>query len=585
MDIQDYFTEEKIIRLLCKYRAKQSGARHNMHMTSSYSLHPKNKKVLSSQQNQKFIEIAELFPTRRKWKKLYRDERSKCKDSLSANRLRLYNSYKRTKREVELRNISAPIWYIKLTDYVKDIQDIISKIENSGYILDPPKITGIKKDEKDGLITYRPIAVYSTKAKIICSLTAKYFTEFFNPYFLDCSYAFRSSNSKGEIPTHHDCIKEIAQKRKKSNQLWVAECDIQKFFDIVNHNHLLKVLDNLEKKIHTQDGKILDPKSKTILNLFLESYSFQKSILSLNDNIEWFEQNNLPVGKFGWIESKLNEAFGETYCSENRLGVPQGNAISCFIANLILHDVDEKVLFSDEKPFYIRYCDDMILLHEEKLKCEKALNIFMDELKNNFLLYHKPTSNLNYKIDSHKFWEESKSKLPYLWGDKNISDTTVPWLSFVGYQINFDGRIRVRKKTLIKETKKQVSETEKIIKNLGKIKYFQKVKNHNSRWSKRQIIFSLQQRLISMSVGRVKVYNHRRPKEFGMCWTNGFKMLKHNKIASKQLRYLDRRRKHQLKRLKNVLTPIDKKSHKTTFQEDRISYDAAFSYYNFLKHK
>jgi hypothetical protein len=585
MTIQDYFTEEKIIRILCKYRALQSGKRHDMHMINNFSIHPKNNIILQSQEKSQFKEISELFPSRRKWKKLYRSEREKCKDSLTSNRLRLYNSYKRTKREIELNNITSPDWYLKLINYVKDIQNVILTIETGNFNLEPPKIAGIKKDEKDGIITYRPIAVYDTKSKIICSLTAKYFTDFFDPYFLDCSYAFRAVNQNKQIPTHHDCIKKIAEKRKKNNRLWVAECDIQKFFDIVNHEHLLKVFNNLSQKIEQKDAKILDPKSKIILDLFLKSYSFQKNILSLNDNIEWFKNNNLPKGKFGWIDKKLNEAFGEDYCENNSIGVPQGNAISCFIANLILHEVDEKVISSDSELFYIRYCDDMILLHSEHSKCEKGLNVFMSELKNNYLLYHPPTENLNYKVDSHIFWNESKSKLPYVWGDKNISNTNIPWLSFVGYQINFDGRIRVRKKTLIKETKKQVSETQKIIINLGKTYHFQKVRNQHSRWSKRQILFSLQQRLISMSVGRVKIYNHTRPNEFGMCWTNGFKILKHNKIASKQLRYLDRRRRHQLSRLKHALNAIEKKSEKTTFEEDDIYYGSAFSYYNYLKNK
>lgn len=586
MKLDKYFEEEKIVQILCKYRAKEAGKRHDLHMIRNFSVHKRSNTIFSSQQKNQFKQISEMFPSRRKWKKLYRDERKSCRDSLKTNQLRLFNSYKRTKKEIELNLIQPPTWYNKLTSFVHEIQAEILDIESLRYDLSSPKITGIKKDEKDGLITYRPIAVYDLKSKIICSLTAKYFINFFDKHFLDCSYAFRAYNAHTrKIPSHHDCIDDINKKRKSSRGLWVAECDIQKFFDIVNHTHLLEVFTKLSKKIEVISGKAIDPKSVILFKSFLKSYSFQENILKLNNDKDWFEENNLPMGVFGWAEKKLNNAFGETYCVDNLLGVPQGNAISCFVANLILHDVDERVLDSVKDIFYIRYCDDMILLHSEKSNCQLALDAFTKGLKDNFLLYHDPVRNLNYKEESFTFWNESKSKLPYYWGDKNVLSTNVPWLSFVGYQINFDGKIRVRKKTIIKETKKQVAETEKVIANLGKLKHYQTVKNHHSRWSKRQIISSLEHRLISMSVGRIKIYNHKNPLQQGLCWTNGFKTLKRNRIVSKQLRYLDRRRNHQIIRLKNSLKKIVRKSTIKDFKERKNHNGSAFSYYNFLKYK
>jgi len=585
MDFEKYFTEAKIVRILCKYRAIQASKRHDLHMIRNFSVHPRNNKILSTQKVDQFLEIAELFPTRRNWKKIHRNKRKLYSNSLKTNEVRLYNSYEAAKKAVELKGEIPPIWYEKLIKFATEIQKDILDIESLNYVINSPVIKGIKKSEKEGKITYRPIAVYDTKSKIICSLTAKYFTDFFDEHFLSCSYAFRAKNSSNQIPSHHDCIQKIAAKRKNSKILWAAECDIQKFFDIVNHRHLLQVFYKLTKKIEIEHGNTIDSRSVTLFQLFLNSYSFQKNVLQLNGDAAWFEKNKLPVGKFGWVDTELRETFGDSYCNDNLIGVPQGNAISCFVANLILHDVDETVLTAVKDIFYIRYCDDMILLHSDKTECEKALKVFMGSLENNFLLYHTPTKNLIYKEESKTFWNDSKSKLPYFWADKNTTSTSVPWLAFVGYQINFDGRIRVRKKTLIKETKKQVLETQKIIINLGKLKHFQNVGDHHSRWSKRQIIFSLQQRLISMSVGRIKIYNHTNPLKQGLCWTNGFKKLKNNNIVSKQLRYLDRKRGQQLNRLRISLSKIKRKSDKTTFKEDRVFYGAAFSYFNFLKHK
>ena len=88
-----------------------------------------------------------------------------------------------------------------------------------------------------------------------------------------------------------------------------------------------------------------------------------------------------------------------------------------------------------------------------------------------------------------------------------------------------------------------------------------------------------------MSVGRIKVYNHKTPLQQGLCWTNGFKNLKRNRIASKQLRYLDRRRNQQIVRLKNSLKKIVRKSSIKGFKERKNYNGSAFSYYNFLKYK
>ena len=59
-----------------------------------------------------------------------------------------------------------------------------------------------------------------------------------------------------------------------------------------------------------------------------------------------------------------------------------------FIANLILHDVDEKIFEHDKDVFYIRYCDDMILMHTDEDRCHQALNIYMEGIKKNYLLFH-----------------------------------------------------------------------------------------------------------------------------------------------------------------------------------------------------
>ena len=588
-DFQSYFSEEELILQLCKYRAREANKRHNKHMIRNVSVHKSSNKIIIKEENLNFKFLQSLFPSRRNWKKLNEKERKdpNCKDSLKVNQKRLFKSYLCAKRDIE-NGQEIPIWYQELINYINEIKGTISNFHDSDFKISPPLIKGIKKEIEEDVIIYRPIALYKLKDKIICSFTAKYLREYFELIFseLDCSFAFRPKNSSGKVPDHHACINRLTSYKRQKKELWVAECDIQKFFDTVQHNHIKKVLNNLALVVENRNEIPLDPGAKKIFNLFLDSFSFQQNILKLDK--KWFKENKLPFGKFKWVKDSLDKEFGQNYTLTHRIGVPQGNAISCFIANLILHDVDSKIRDFNKDLFYVRYCDDMILMHEDKKICNDGLKLFMNEISNNYLLYHpgKRFVNYNSKLVKEKFWK-SKSKLPFHWGDPNLSEENVPWVSFVGYQIDHFGRIRVRKSTLKKEIKKQILETQKIIKSLGKFNHKKNVTDQNSRLAKNQIVFRLKQKLISMAVGRVTIHNHKLPLEQGLCWTNGFKELSLNKISSKQLKHLDRTRQFQIERIKQELAIITKEVENSNFPEalKKIYFGSAFSYYNYLKHK
>jgi hypothetical protein len=590
MNYNSFFSDKNLILVLCKHRAKAANKRHEKHMLRNVSLHERTNKILSSENDSEFVELKNLFPNRRQWVQLKQSERKSCSNSIKVNELRLYKSYVTTKGNIKNGLIVAPDWYISLLEYVKSIQNIIFNIENSDYKISRPEIRGIKKKVKKKVLICRPIALYNLKDKIICSLTAKYFTHFFEYAFLDCSYAFRAKDKFNNIPTHHDCIVKITENRKKEKDLWVAECDIQKFFDTVQHEHLLKVFNELSLDIESRNNTILDIKAKRIFELFLSSFSFQEDVLSLNGNSEWFKSRGLPNGNFDWVADDLNKQFKDDYTLKYKIGVPQGNAISCFISNLILHNVDERVFNYKSDIFYLRYCDDMVLMHKSEITCSEALRVFMDGLHKNFLLFHEPKRTINYRErkNSLAFWNH-KSKEPFYWGNKHLNQNSIPWVSFVGYQLDYTGRIRVRKATLKKETKKQTATAQKLLKSLGKLNNKDVIKEANSRLSVNQMVATLQKKLISMSVGRINIINHKAPEEQALCWSNGFKKLAKNKITTSQLKYLDRRRRTQLKRLPSELKTIKKRIVKKTSLRktlyDRAFKGAAFSYYNFLKHK
>ena len=263
-----------------------------------------------------------------------------------------------------------------------------------------------------------------------------------------------------------------------------------------------------------------------------------------------------------------------------KIGVPQGGAISTLIANIIMDKVDRQVMKNDDgKLFYARFCDDMVLIHPEQNICNKVLADYSKALKKVKLIGHKPS-----KIDeySKEFWK-SKSKEPYQWGDnvRGSKKTNVPWLSFVGYQISPDLQVRVRKSSIKNEITKQIKETGKVVSLLRN-------NNRNFRISEKSIKHRVRQRLLAMSVGKINIFDLK--KEGQMCWTSGFRVLKENNFNKYQIKKLDRKRNAQLSRLSNHISNMsinrrpERNPNPVEIEKEPKYYGAPFSYYNqFIK--
>lgn len=578
ISLPEYFSEENIVKLLANYRAKHSNRRHKLHMMRDISLHDNTKKIKISKSNVEFEKLQSIFPARRKWLKLNEGERKKYDNSIKRVAGRLYKCYvcyKQKKFPLE----HCEEWYQNLISLVNDIR---LKIENlEAYEMQSPKIFGILKKLGKVKTEYRPIAIYELEDRVISSLTSRYLTDFFDHYFFDCSFAFRSSKSDVKY-SHHKSIEKIIDYRSEKKNIWVSECDIQKFFDTVNHNHIKEVFTGHINSIELLHSKAVDKNAILIFNKFLNSFSFNVDVYPKNNMKEFWKDNKLKEnGYFKWIEKDLIVDYGLEYL-DNRIGVPQGNAISCFISNLLLHNIDSKVREVCSEIFYVRFCDDMILMHENKIKCQQGLDIYKAELKKNFLLYHEPTYCGDYLIKENwkKFWRESKSKEPYLWANPKEEHNAFPWLSFVGYQIKYDQDVRLRRDAIRKEKRKQVKQVENVLKAIA-IK--EGDLNNTSRKSRNQLIFSLQTRLSSMSVGRIKLHNYKSAGQ-GLCWTNGFEMVKgkNNKSISKQLKQLDSFREKQIWRLRKELKSLNKKSENPDLQGDEIFFGSPYSYHNYL---
>jgi hypothetical protein len=254
-------------------------------------------------------------------------------------------------------------------------------------------------------------------------------------------------------------IKEYIGRQRNKN-IYVAECDIQKFFDIINHDVVLDCFDRLARKAGIPDYE----QARNILKQYLDSYGFVPDVLSLNDNENyWKNPLRLHRGKvkgrlmFKWVnEDDFLQAYSkEEFAAErNRLGVPQGGALSCVISNVVLNDVDQVIVaYPDPDRLFVRYGDDIILMHTDREKCEELLEKYKKALLEHKLIFHKFENFSDLKDgekNTKKFWK-GKSKPVFLWGrgEGNASE----WIGFVGYEIHREGHTRLRLSTLDKKFK------------------------------------------------------------------------------------------------------------------------------------
>lgn len=558
LDIKEYFSDKELIKFLCHKRAIAAKKGHDDHFLRNIS--PKVK----SPHKQKVKEIFSFFPSRSNWVRLDKKEREiRGCNAVETNSIQLERTVWREIKKCINHGIVQPDWLKKILDFATEIrQDVFD--EGRNYKISTPTTIPVLKDIKES--TYRPISVFNLKDLIITGQIAKYLSNCFDPLFSNSSYAFRTGIQKGKVFNHHKAIEDIIEFKKNiAKPLFVSECDIKKFFDCVNHSKIREDFQSMVNEARSILHMSIDYKAVYFFNSYLDAFSFNEDIRKREKLL--LNKIGVKVGTIPWVkDSELIEVNSDP--NTDRIGVPQGGAISCLIANILLTHVDRIVKqYSDDTTFYGRFCDDMVLMHTDEEKCELLLNKYQDALKEVKLISHKPGNFTEY---GNGFWDERlKSKLPYKWdhNDKQTAatKTNVPWLSFVGYQIKYDGLVRVRHKSIKKELKKQVSETDKIINAARK----------TPRINKKAIKFRLQQRLISMSISRFKFGS----SNISMCWCAGFKVLKSNPNTTNQIRRLDRNREKQIKRLefflKGIKTPF-KKAKKEVKQLKYYGYNYSY---------
>ena len=459
----EYVDEHTLIELIIKERVK-SAAKKTVEKKEKQRKGRKKQDKKEKEQKDICQELHNLTPPRNTWRRLRKKTRNGISSTAVLNKLALRNTIRYDIEQVRDHGAEAPSYLVNLLQFIEKIKAIVNSdkpIDFSGQI---KVIAQFKKNDGDTAI-YRPLSVYnSLETKVLISLASEYLTKYLDSYLHPEILAYRPKrvyHDQYRTTSGEDAIYGIQDfiDDHYDQSIYVAECDIQKFYDVINHDVVIRCFQEIAHEAQIPRFHEVE----RIIKAYLDSYSFHKDIMSLNDCQEYWEPYRQRQGKqakpfcrFEWVS---DECLQGCYCNDDELaackallGVPQGGALSCVIANVVLNSVDKVITKEqDTERFFVRYGDDILLAHTDYDKCKELIEAYTRSLEEHRLPYHpfKPLSECkDGEKTTKEFWDR-KSKAPFFWGPGE--GNAFEWIGFVGYEVRYTGETRLRLSTLNKK--------------------------------------------------------------------------------------------------------------------------------------
>lgn len=518
--LEHYVSDRRLVAILCRKRLAMARKSRRQLFVSKFS---------GVQAVATHDVLLQVLPPRRHWPRLLRRERAGADDLPRANAA-CFAEYVLD----ALVSRKQYQWTTRLRLFLDQLRDRVLNWKDSDSFK-PHRHIPIPKARPGRGQKYRVLAPYALQDALVDSVFASYLRDRIDAALDPDCYAFRLPRD-GRPVTHHDAVAGLRRfaRMGTSRSLWVAECDIQGFFDSVSHHVTRREL----FRMLGDEPSPVDPRLLAFCESFLRGYDYRDARSAalaklarqgianakIYDVTATLSQNRLPVSRTG-------------------LGIPQGSSFSSVLANVVLTAADRAVRYSTKghrQTFYARYVDDIVVASTNRRVAASALSSYRRALRALALPDHQPLMVSSTTRRSRKAYWDAKSKAPYAWA--NVGSAGVRWVGFLGYQIRRDGLLRARLSSIRKESAKQRRAVDDILSKIDKARIAALKRGRTQGITRlRRICYSAMLHLISFGVGypsRPRVW----PATNGVSWASGFRLLREGPSDLSALRALDRSR-------------------------------------------
>lgn len=279
--------------------------------------------------------------------------------SFPVSKRMVYNSY----LKVCARQGGAGIDNESIEMFDADMSNNLYKIWNrltSGSYFPPPVRTVFIPKKQGGK---RPLGIPTVSDRIAQGVVKDYLGPVMETVFHVSSFGYRSGRSA------HDALKQCQENCMR--YVWAIDVDIKGFFDNINHQILLGLLER-----HTQEKWVM---------LYVKR----------------------------WLEAGVEQE--DKSVVQRTKGTPQGGVISPLLANIYLHYAFDK--WMDEmnlsNPFE-RYADDIIIHCRSKEEAEQLLTNLKDRMRSYELELHPAKTKIVYCRNYNRTEEHDNNSFIFL---------------------------------------------------------------------------------------------------------------------------------------------------------------------------